>query len=84
MKKFKKFLLSKGGILVLLGTLGLILLATFLIIIGFVYTTYGGDWGKLGAFFKSDFAISIYVISGVIALLLFYISFILNRNKDIK
>ena len=43
MKKFKKFIKSKGGIFAIIGTLLLLLLAGFLILLGVIYGTYNGN-----------------------------------------
>lgn len=84
MKKFKKFLKSKGGILSILGTILLLLLAGFLIIVGVVYSNYGGNWGIIPELLTSNFAIAMYVILGLVIFFLLYIAFIFARNEEIE
>ena len=84
MKKFKKFIQSKGGIWVLLGTIALILIASFLILVGVVYTNFGGDWNRIPEILSSDFAISVYIIIGLTIFALVIVTITLNRNKEIK
>lgn len=84
MKKIKKFIREKGGLKVILWTLFLILIAGVLIITGVVYNYYGGDWGKIPEILSSDFAISCYVISGVIIMILVFMSIIAKRNEEIE
>lgn len=84
MKKIKNFFNKKGGIWVFVTTLVLILVASFFIILGVIYGTYGGNWNKIPEVLSSDFAIAVYVIIGLTLLILFYIAFISGRNKEIK
>ena len=84
MKKLKKFIEKKGGLLALFTGIGLVLLASFLIVVGVIYGTYGGNWGILGELLKSDFAVAVYVIIGLTIFALFYITIIGGRNKEIK
>ena len=84
MKKIRKFITSKGGILAVLGTLLLLLLGGFLILIGVIYGTYGGNWGVIGEVLTSQFAIGVYVIMGLTFFFIIYITLIMNRNKEIK
>ena len=84
MKKIKKFLRSKGGIWALLGTIALILIASFLIIVGVIYSNFGGDWNKIPEILSSDFAISVYIIGGVTIFILIMTMITFNRNKEIK
>lgn len=84
MNKIKKFIDKKGGILVLFTGIGLVLLASFLIVVGVIYGTYGGNWGRLGELLSSDFAVAVYVIIGLTIFALFYITIIGGRNKEIK
>lgn len=84
MKKLKKFLSNKGGILAVIGTISLLLLGGFLIIVGVIYGTYGGNWGVIGELLTSEFAIGVYVIIGLVIFSLIYISVIFGRKKEIK
>ena len=84
MKKFRKFITSKGGIWAVLGTLLLLLLAGFLILVGVIYGTYGGNWGVIVEVLTSQFAIGVYVIMGLTFFFIIYITLIMNRNKEIK
>ena len=84
MKKLKKFFNSKGGIYAVIGTISLLLLGGFLIIVGVIYGTYGGNWGVIGELLTSQFAIGVYVILGLVIFFLIYISIIMNRKKEIK
>ena len=84
MKKFRKFITSKGGIWAILGTLLLLLLAGFLILVGVIYGTYGGNWGVIVEVLTSQFAIGVYVIMGLTFFFIIYITLIINRNKEIK
>ena len=83
MKQLKKFISSKGGFLAMLGTLLLLFLAIFLIVIGNVYGSYNGDWSKIGEILTQPYAITIYVVAGLLAFFLFVISVIFNMNKEI-
>jgi hypothetical protein len=84
MKKFRKFITSKGGIWAVLGTLLLLLLAGFLILVGVIYGTYGGNWGVIVEVLTSQFAIGVYVIMGLTFFFIIYITLMMNRNKEIK
>lgn len=84
MKKLKKFISKKGGLLAFLTGIGLVLIASFLIIIGVIYGTYGGNWGVIPQLLSSDFAIAVYVVIGLTIFALFYITIISGRNKEIK
>lgn len=84
MKKFRKFITSKGGIWAILCTLLLLLLAGFLILVGVIYGTYGGNWGVIVEVLTSQFAIGVYVIMGLTFFFIIYITLIMNRNKEIK
>lgn len=84
MKKLKKFIQKKGGFKVFLITTFIVLLALFFIIMGVVYVDFHGDWSKIPQILTSNFAISIYVISGLVIFLLFCVIVLSNRNKEIK
>lgn len=84
MKKLKKFISKKGGLLAFLTGIGLVLIASFLIIIGVIYGTYGGNWDVIPQLLSSDFAIAVYVVIGLTIFALFYITIISGRNKEIK
>lgn len=84
MKKLKKFISKKGGLLAFLTGIGLVLIASFLIIVGVIYGTYGGNWGVIPQLLSSDFAIAVYVVIGLTIFALFYITIISGRNKEIK
>ncbi len=84
MKKFKKFIKSKGGIFAIIGTLLLLLLAGFLILLGVIYGTYNGNWSVIGEVLTSKFAIAVYVVIALVFFFIIYITIIMNRNKEIK
>ena len=84
MKKVKKFIKSKGGIFAIVGTLLLLLLAGFLILLGVIYGTYNGNWGVIGEVLTSKFAIGVYVVLALVFFFIIYITIIMNRNKEIK
>ena len=84
MKKFKKFIKSKGGIFAIIGTLLLLLLAGFLILLGVIYGTYNGNWSVIGEVLTSKFAIAVYVILALVFFFIIYITIIMNRNEEIK
>ena len=84
MKKFKKFIKSKGGIFAIIGTLLLLLLAGFLILLGVIYGTYNGNWSVIGEVLTSKFAIAVYVVIALVFFFIVYITIIMNRNEEIK
>ena len=84
MKKLKKLFTSKGGIFAIFCTILLLLLAGFLILVGVIYGTYGGNWGVIGEVLTSKFAIGVYVILGLTLFFVIYLTIIFNRNKEIK
>ena len=84
MKKLKHFIQTKGGIWVILGTILLLALAGFLILVGVIYGNYGGNWGVIGEVMTSKFAIGVYVIMGLVLFFIIYISILFERNKEIK
>lgn len=84
MKKIRDFIRKKGGVKVFLISVALIVVALALILVGCIYAYWGGEWDKIPQMLTSDFAISVYVISGVVILLLFYVTIIANRDKEIK
>lgn len=83
MKSFRKFITSKGGIWAILGTVSLLLLAGFFILLGVVYGTYNGDWSFIPEILTSKFAIGVYVIMGLVLFFIIYITIIFNRKKEI-
>lgn len=84
MKKIRDFIRKKGGVKVFLISVALIVVALALILVGCIYAYWDGEWDKIPQMLTSDFAISVYVISGVVILLLFYVTIIANRDKEIK
>ena len=84
MKKFKKFIKSKGGIFAIIGTLLLLLLAGFLILLGVIYGSYNGNWSVIGEVLTSNFAIAVYVVIALVFFFIIYITIIMNRNEEIK
>ena len=84
MKKFKRFITSKGGFVAIFGTIILLALAGFFILLGVIYGNYCGNWGVIGEVLTSKFAIGVYVIMGLVLFFIIYISFIFDRNKEIK
>lgn len=83
-KKIRSFIQSKGGIWALIGTISLLLLAAFLIIVGVVYSDYNGDWSKIVDVLTSNFATTVYVVFGLVILALIYIYIIFKRKEEIK
>lgn len=83
-KEIKKFITKKGGLYPILITIGLCVLALFLIAIGCVYGSLGGDWYKLIEWFGSDFAISLYVIFGLMIFAIIIINILIREREDIK
>jgi len=84
MKKFKRFITSKGGFVAIFGTIFLLALAGFFILLGVIYGQYGGNWGVIGEVLTSKFAIGVYVIMGLVLFFIIYITLIFDRNKEIK
>lgn len=84
MKKLKKFIREKGGWKLFLSTILIIFVGLFFLLMGVVYADFHGDWSKIGKILTSEFAITIYVISGLVILLLFYVLILSDRNKEIK
>lgn len=82
-KKIKRFIQSKGGIWALVGFITLLLIAAFLIIVGIIYSDYGGNWNKIPQVLGSNYAITIYVVFGLVILALVYIYVIFKRKEDI-
>ena len=83
MKKLKKLFTTKGGIFAIFGTILLLLLAGFLILIGVIYGTYNGNWGVIGQVLTSKFAIGVYVIMGLVFFFMIYLTIIFNSKKEI-
>ena len=83
-KQIRKFIQSKGGIWALLGFIGMLLIAAFLIIVGVIYADYGGNWNKIPQVLSSNTAITVYVVFGLVILALIYIYVIFKRKEDIK
>lgn len=83
-KKILKFIKSKGGIWALLGTISLLLLSAFLIVVGVIYADYGGNWNKISEVLSSDFAITVYVVFGLVVLALIYLYVIIKRKEELK
>ena len=46
-KEIKDFLHKKGGLWAFLISVGLVLTALFLILVGCIYAYWGGDWAKI-------------------------------------
>lgn len=84
MKNFKKWITSKGGLTAILVTLGLVVVATIFLVVGFVYADLNGDWSRIGELLLSDGAIFAYVTIGVLLFIAFYIYILIKRNEDIK
>ena len=83
MKKLKKFISGKGGIIAIITTFALILLALFLMVIGLIYSDYDGDWSKIPAVLGSNYAITIYVVAGLVIVAFLYIYILCKRKEDI-
>ena len=83
MKKLKKLFTTKGGIFAIFGTILLLLLAGFLILVGVIYGTYNGNWGVIGEVLTSKFAIGVYVIMGLVFFFMIYLTIIFNSKKEI-
>lgn len=84
MKELKKFITKKGGIYAILGTILLLLLAGFFIVLGVIYGSYNGDWSVILQVLTSKFAIGVYVIMGLVLFFIIYITIIFNRKKEIR
>ena len=84
MKKFKKWLHSKGGIITICTTIALVVIALICIMVGYVYQTLNGDWSLLWEKFTNRFAITVYILLGVGAIFGIYIYFLVKRHKEIK
>ena len=82
-KKIVKFIQGKGGIVAILSTVALVLIALFLIVVGNVYSSYNGDWSYIGEILSCPFAISLYVIGGLVIYLLLMIHLLAERHKEI-
>ena len=83
-RKLTKFINSKGGIWALLGTISLLLLSAFLIVVGVIYADYRGDWSKISEVLTSNFATTTYVVLGLVILALVYIYIIFKRKEELK
>ena len=83
-KKLKKFILSKGGIWALVGTISLLLISAFLIIVGVIYSDYGGNWNKISEVLSSNFAITVYVVLALVILGLIYAYVLIKRKEELK
>ena len=83
MKDLQKFFKQKGGLVAILTTLFLIALAGFLILVGVIYGTYGGNWGVIGEVLSSKFAIGVYVIMGLVLFFMIYLTIVFNSKKEI-
>lgn len=83
-RKLVKFINSKGGIWALIGTIVLLLVAAFLVIVGVIYADYGGNWNKISEVLTSNFATTTYVVIGLIILALIYIYVIFKRKEELK
>ena len=81
-KKIKKFLHSKGGIVTVITTASLCVVALLSMTIGYVYGDLDGDWSRLNELFFSDWMISIYVILGVLLFLVIYLFVLFNRKEE--
>lgn len=84
MKKFRKFINSKGGLKVIIISFVLLLVALFFVIVGIVYGDFGGDWSKIGEILTNDFAIAIYIIVGLVLFLLIKVSITVSRKKGVE
>ena len=82
-KKFRKFVKSKGGLATLISVISLIFIALFLIVIGMIYSDYGGDWTRIPEFLGSNLAVTVYIVSGLIIVVLIYIYILIKRKEDI-
>lgn len=82
-KKFRKFVKSKGGLATLISVISLIFIALFLIVIGMIYSDYGGDWSRIPEFLGSPIATTTYVVGGIIVVALIYIYILINRKEDL-
>ena len=83
-KKLIKFINSKGGILALVGTIVLLLIAAFLVVVGVIYADYNGDWSKISEVLTSNFATTTYVVLALVIFALIYIYIIFKRKEELK
>lgn len=81
-KKIKKFLHSKGGLVAVISTASLCIIALLSMMIGYVYSDLDGEWSRLGELFFSDYMIGVYIIVGVLAFLLVYLLILLHRKEE--
>jgi len=80
-KKIKKFLHTKGGLAVVISTASLCIVGFLAIIIGYVYSDLGGDWGRLGELLGADWMVAIYIL---ILVILFFciVALVLIRRRS--
>lgn len=72
---------QKKSLFAILSAIIVLTLATLLVVI---YNGITQGWEKLGEIFTSGYAISIYVIIGILLILLLNLFIIFNRKKEIK
>ena len=82
-KKFRKFVKSKGGLATLISVIALLFIALFLIVIGMIYSDYGGDWSRIPEFLGSNIAVTVYVVVGLVVIALISIFILIKRKEDI-
>lgn len=82
MRRFKKWIASKGGIATISVSIALVIIALVFITIGYVYLYLDGEWARVGEVFTSKTAITLYIIAGLIAFGLINLLFIALQHRE--
>lgn len=77
MKKIRKFLKSKGGLVAVIGTIAFILIIPIALLIGWGISNKW-NWVLLASYFSNEIAITCYVIAGLV--IIFLIIFTINSR----
>lgn len=77
MKKIRKFLKSKGGLVAVIGTIAFILIIPIALLIGWGISNKW-NWALLASYFSNEIAITCYVVAGLV--IIFLIIFTINSR----
>lgn len=81
MKKLKKFIKSKGGIVALIGGIGFVLIIPLTMFLSWGIE-YNWNWDILIGYFTNEYAITGYIVAGLVlfAMVMFYITIKLKED----
>lgn len=82
MKKIRKFLKSKGGLIAVISTIAFILIIPIALLLGWGIAN-NWNWVLLASYFSNEIAITCYIIGGLVIFALIIITLNARLREDI-